>query len=188
MDRVHRVDGVDRVVGLIDAAFNRLIMALAIIASLTLLAMMLVICADVLLRNVAVPGLPRGVGWSNEVSELMLYGIAMLSAPLLLRQGRHIRVDIVLRVLPPRVAYGCEWVGDIAGFLCCLWLVWYGSAATFRSYSASAQSIKTLVMPEWWFLAPLPACFALLACEFVFRMQRLAQGARVARSDAVSAA
>lgn len=185
MHRVHRVNGTAR---LIDATFSRLIAALAIIASLMLLAMMLVICADVLLRNVALPGLPRGVGWSNEVSELMLYGIAMLSAPLLLRQGRHIRVDILLRVLPPKVAYGCEWTGDITGFLCCLWMVWYGSAATFRSYSSGAQSIKTLVMPEWWFLAPLPACFALLACEFVFRMQRLATGPAQPRDDAVSAA
>ncbi len=177
----------NRVFDQADAGIARLTTLFGIIASLTLLAMMLVICADVLLRNVAVPGLPRGVGWSNEVSELMLYGIAMLSAPLLLRQGRHIRVDIVLRVLPPKLAYACEWIGDITGFLCCLWLVWYGGAATFRSYTSGAQSIKTLVMPEWWFLAPLPACFALLAVEFVFRMRRLALGAQVARSDAVSA-
>ena len=171
-----------------DAGIARLTIFFGVVASLTLLAMMLVICADVLLRNVAVPGLPRGVGWSNEVSELMLYGIAMLSAPLLLRQGRHIRVDIVLRVLPPRVAYGCEWIGDISGLLCCLWMVWYGSAATFRSFSSGAQSIKTLVMPEWWFLAPLPVCFALLAVEFVFRMQRLALGPAQPREDAVSSA
>ena len=171
-----------------DTALARLTGLLALIASLTLLAMMLVICADVLLRNVAVPGLPRGVGWSNEISELMLYGIAMLSAPLLLRQGRHIRVDILLRVLPPRVAYGCEWVGDIIGMACCAGMVWYGSAATFRSFSSGAQSIKTLVMPEWWFLAPLPACFALLAIEFVFRMRRLALADAKPRDDAVSAA
>ena len=65
-----------------------------------LLAMMLMICGDVLLRNVAVPGLPRGIAWSNEISELMLYLLTMLAAPWLLRGGRHIRVDIVLRVLP----------------------------------------------------------------------------------------
>ena len=41
-------------------------------------------------------------------------------------------------------------------------------------------------MPEWWFLAPLPICFALLAIEFVFRMRRLA--AERPRDDAVSAA
>jgi hypothetical protein len=79
--------------------FGALIDALAVVASLLLLAMMLVICGDVFLRNVAVPGLPAGIAWSNEISELMLYLLTMLAAPWLLREGRHIRVDIVLRVL-----------------------------------------------------------------------------------------
>ena len=171
-----------------DAGAARLTAFLAFIASLTLLAMMLIICADVLTRNMALPGVPRGIAWSNEISELMLYVIAMLSAPLLLRQGRHIRVDILLRVLPPKVAYGCEWVADIMGILCCAAMVWYGTVATANSFSSGAQSIKTLVMPEWWFLAPLPVCFALLAIEFVFRMRRLAQGEAKPRDDAVSAA
>ena len=171
-----------------DAGAARLTAFLAFIASLTLLAMMLIICADVLTRNVALPGIGRGIAWSNEISELMLYVIAMLSAPLLLRQGRHIRVDILLRVLPPRIAYGCEWVADVLGIACCLVMVWYGAGATINSFTSGAQSIKTRVMPEWWFLAPLPVCFALLAIEFVFRMRRLALGEAKPRDDAVSAA
>jgi TRAP-type C4-dicarboxylate transport system permease small subunit len=147
-----------------------------------------VICADVLTRNVAVPGLPRGLAWSNEVSELMLYGITMLAAPWLLREGRHIRVDILLRALPARMAYACEWIADLTGLFCCLTMLWFGIAATAKSIEAGAQSIKTLVMPEWWFMAPLPACFALLALEFVFRMHRLAHSEAGPRDDAVSAA
>lgn len=174
--------------GGIEAAYGRLIEALATAASLLLLAMMLLICGDVLTRNVAVPGLPTGIAWSNEISELMLYLITLLAAPWLLRQGRHIRVDIVLRLLPPRVAYACEWAADALGIACCAWMTWYGGAAAARSWGAGALSIKTLVMPEWWFLAPLPACFALLAAEFVFRMRRLAASPAGPRDDAVSAA
>ena len=169
-------------------AFGTLIDALAISASLVLLAMMLVICGDVLLRNVAIPGLPNGIAWSNEISELMLYLLTMLAAPWLLREGRHIRVDIILRVLPPRWAYGCEWISDVLGFVCCLWMVWFGAAAASHSLTSHALSIKTLVMPEWWFMAPLPVCFALLAIEFVFRMRRLADAEAKPRDDAVSAA
>ncbi len=171
-----------------DRAYSALLDAFAVIASLLLLAMMLIICGDVLTRNVAVPGLPRGIAWSNEISELLLYGITMAAAPWLLRQGRHIRVDILLRAIPRRLAYGCEWAADLMGFACCLWIVWYGVFATISSFSAGALSIKTLVMPEWWFMAPLPACFALLAVEFVFRMQRLAAAPPGPRDDAVSAA
>jgi TRAP-type C4-dicarboxylate transport system permease small subunit len=171
-----------------ERAFGVLIDALAVVASLLLLAMMLVICGDVLLRNVAVPGLPSGIAWSNEISELMLYLLTMLAAPWLLRGGRHIRVDIVLRVLPARAAYACEWIADVLGLACCVAMVVCGSAAAVRSYASEAQSIKTLVMPEWWFMAPLPLCFALLAIEFVFRMRRLAAAEAKPRDDAVSAA
>jgi TRAP-type C4-dicarboxylate transport system permease small subunit len=172
----------------IEARFGTLIEGLALIASLALLAMVAIICADVLTRNVAVPGLPRGVAWSNEVSELLLYAITLLAAPWLLREGRHIRVDIVLRALPRRAAYACEWIADLLGLVSCLWLIVYGSSAAWKSQQSAALSIKTLVMPEWWFLAPLPICFALLAIEFVFRMRRLAHADVGPRDDAVSAA
>jgi len=172
----------------LEAAYGKAIEALALLASLALLAMVAIICADVLTRNVALPGLPRGVAWSNEVSELLLYAITLLAAPWLLREGRHIRVDIVLRVLPARIAYGCEWVADVLGLASCLWLVVYGGSAAWKSQQSAALSIKTLVMPEWWFLVPLPVCFALLAIEFVFRMRRLAHAEIGPRDDALSAA
>ena len=94
----------------------------------------------------------------------------------------------MLRVLPPKVAYACEWIADALGTACCAWMVWYGTEAAGRSLASHALSIKTLVMPEWWFLAPLPACFALLAIEFAFRMRRLALADAKPRDDAVSAA
>lgn len=172
----------------LEAGFGALIEALALAASLALLAMVAIICADVLTRNVAVPGLPRGVAWSNEISELLLYAITLLAAPWLLREGRHIRVDIVLRALPARAAYACEWIADALGLVSCLWLVVYGASAAWKSQQSAALSIKTLVMPEWWFLAPLPICFALLAVEFVFRMLRLKRAEVGPRDDAVSAA
>ena len=178
----------ERALQRIEQRFGVLIDALAVVASLLLFAMMLVICGDVFLRNVAVPGLPAGIAWSNEISELMLYLLTMLAAPWLLREGRHIRVDIVLRVLPPKLAYACEWIADVLGLGCCLWMVWYGGVVAGRSYASAAQSIKTLVMPEWWFMAPLPVCFGLLAIEFVFRMRRLAAADAKPRDDAVSAA
>ncbi|MEO7336838.1 MAG: TRAP transporter small permease [Caldimonas sp.] len=172
----------------LERSYGALIEALALVASALLFAMMMIICGDVLLRNVAIPGLPSGIAWSNEISELMLYLLTMGAAPWLLREGRHIRVDILLRVLPPRIAYGCEWIADILGLACCCWMVWYGSAVALSSHASDAQSIKTLVMPEWWFMAPLPVCFALLAIEFVFRMRRLAAAEAKPRDDAVSAA
>ncbi len=169
-------------------AFGRLLTALAALGCALLLAMLAIIVTDVALRNIAVPGLPRGLTWSTEVSEGLLYLITLSVAPWLLRQGQHIRVDIVLRAIPPRLAWTLEWLGDAIGLACCIVLAWFGAQAAWASYRAGALNIKTLVTPEWWWLSPLPVVFVLLAIEMVFRMGRLARSERGPRADAVSAA
>jgi len=171
-----------------DRAWGRLLEACALAACALIGAMTLMICMDVLLRNVPlVPGM-QGLAWSNEMSETGLYLLTMLAAPWLLREGRHIRVDILLRVLPRPVGWTCEWLSDAIAFACCLCVVFYGARATWESYSQGSITIKTLVLPEWWTLAPLPAAFALLAVEVLLRMRRLWLGDRAPREDAVSAA
>jgi TRAP-type C4-dicarboxylate transport system permease small subunit len=168
--------------------YGRLLAGLAFAGCLLLFAMMMVIVTDVALRNMAVPGMPRGLAWSNEVSELMLYLITVCVAPWLLRQGQHIRVDILLQALPGRLAWMLEWVGDLIGLACCLFMAWYGAKAALASHASGAVNIKTLVTPEWWSLAPLPIVFVLLAIEMLFRMARLHAAERGPRRDAVSAA
>ncbi len=169
-------------------AYGRFLAAMSLLGCAILIAMMLLIVADVFLRNVVLPGMPRGLAWSTEVSELMLYLITMCVAPWLLRQGQHIRVDIVLQALPARLAWTLEWLGDVIGLACCVVIAWYGAQAAWSSFQSGAVNIKTLVTPEWWALAPLPFVFMLLAIEMFFRMHRLQNGVRGPRHEAVSAA
>lgn len=163
--------------------FGRLLDLLMVVACLLLLLMTVMIGADVLLRNIGAGGLAV----SNELSEDILYVITLFAAPWLLRQGQHIRVDILLRALPLRVAWTLEWVADIVGLICSLYFVWYGVIITKASYASGSINIKTLVTPEWWTLLPLPIAFALVALEFFFRMHRLATSEIGLRDDAISA-
>jgi TRAP-type C4-dicarboxylate transport system permease small subunit len=155
-----------------------------LLACVLLFIMTLLIGADVLLRNIGL----GGVAPSNEISEDIIYLLTLLAAPGLLRQGQHIRVDIVLRALPTKVGWLLEWLSDILGLICCLYFVWYGWRIVEASFKSGALSIKTLIMPEWWLLAPMPLAFMLLGIEFLFRMHRLALSERRPRDDAVSAA
>lgn len=170
----------------IEAAYGRLLEACALVACALIFSMTLMICADVLLRNVrVVPGL-AGLEWSNEISEAMLYLVTLLTAPWLLRRGQHIRVDIVLRAVPKQLGWIFEWVTDVMGLTCCLFIAWYGARAAVASFKAGSVSIKTLVTPEWWLLSVLPVAFLALSLEMLFRMRRLALGERAPRDDAVS--
>ena len=93
----------------------------------------------------------------------------------------------MVRALPAEVGWLLEWVSDILGMICCLYFVWYGTRVAVASFESGALSIKTLIIPEWWLLAPMPLSFALLSVEFLFRMHRLALAERRPRDDAVTA-
>jgi TRAP-type C4-dicarboxylate transport system permease small subunit len=163
-------------------AFGRVLDALAVLAALTLLAMVAMVTADIILRNITRTGFP----WANEVSEYALYVITLLTAPWLLRRGQHVRIDLALTFAPARVAWLMEAAGDVLGFVVCVVMMRYGIKMTVESAVLGSITIKNLVFPEWWMLWPLPACFALLAAEFAFRFDRLIHGAPGRRQEATS--
>ena len=170
----------------LEVAYGKLLEVMALVACALVFGMTLMICADVLLRNVRiVPGL-AGLEWSNEISEAMLYLVTMLTAPWLLRRGQHIRVDIILRAVPRQVGWMFEWAVDILGLACSLLMAYYGARAALASFHAGSVSIKTLVTPEWWLLSVLPVAFLAVSIEMLFRMRRLAAAERAPRDDAVS--
>jgi TRAP-type transport system small permease protein len=169
----------------LERAYGRLLEAFAVVACALIFGMTLMICADVLLRNVRVFPI-AGLEWAGEISEAMLYLVTLLTAPWLLSRGQHIRVDIVLRAVPPRVGWLFEWAVDIIGLACCAVIAWYSARAAFASFKAGSLSIKTLVTPEWWLLSVLPVAFVCLTIEMLFRMRRLWHAPRTPRDDAVS--
>lgn len=163
---------------------ERLYLLLAYVGCLLLLGMLVLICADVFVRN-----LFRGsIAWANEFSEYSLYLMTLLAAPWLLNKGQHIRVDLLLRALPGSGAWLMEWAVDLSGLACSLALAWYGWASVWDSMKTGALTMKTVAMPEWWLIVPLPLTFMLMALEFFFRMVRLRHAPRQAREEAVSAA
>jgi TRAP-type transport system small permease protein len=170
----------------LESAYGRLLEVLALAGCVLILGMTLMITADVFLRNVRiVPGMV-GLEWANEISEAMLYLITLLTAPWLMRQGQHVRVDVLLRAVPKPLGWAFEWLVDALALACCAVITYYGVRAAFGSWQAGSLSIKTLITPEWWLLSVLPVAFLALTLEMLFRMRRLWLGPRAPRDDAVS--
>src|SRR6187551_1840185 len=111
----------------LERAYGRLLELLALAGCALIFGMTLMICADVFLRNVRiVPGMV-GLAWANEISEAMLYLITLLTAPWLMRKGQHIRVDIILRAVPPIVGWMFEWIVDTLALGCCALIAYYSA-------------------------------------------------------------
>jgi TRAP-type C4-dicarboxylate transport system permease small subunit len=147
-------------------AYRGLLHAGAVIAALLLGVTALLVTGDVVARNLGLGTLP----WILEVSEYVLPLATFLVAPWLLARNEHVRLDVLLTSLPPRVARALAWAGDLLGLAVCAVFVIYGARAIASSAQQGSLVIKSIVFPEWWLYAPVPVCFALLAIEFVRRI------------------
>lgn len=131
---------------------------------------------DIVLRNLRWGSIP----WILEASEYAMFILAFLGAPWVLRQGGHVRVDVVLTGLPTRARAVCEAIGDAIGLAVSLVILYYASAVALASRAQGARVIKEFIFPEWWIFAFVAWTAVLLAIEFA---RRLAIAGRERRAD-----
>jgi TRAP-type C4-dicarboxylate transport system permease small subunit len=148
------------------SAYRGLLHAGAIVAAVLLGVMALLVTGDVIARNVGLGSLP----WILEVSEYVLPLATFLVAPWLLHRNEHVRLDVLLTAVPRRLGRALDRAADLAGLAVCAVFVVYGARAVASSAQQGSLVIKSIVFPEWWLYAPVPACFALLAIEFARRL------------------
>ena len=160
-------------------AYDRITEACGAIAGGLVLLITLIITADVLLRNFLRDTIPGDI----ELSEYSMLFITAFSAPWILNRGQHIRIDVILKMLPARTAWVCEIVCDLIGIALSALLTVYGVRVAITSFNSGTKLVKEFIIPEWWILTPLPCMFFLLALGFVIRLHKVANGPRMARQD-----
>ncbi len=167
-----------------DRAFGAVLDGLALLACGLVALMVIVICADVLVRAARLGNLP----WAAEIAEYTLYLSTFLAAPWLLRGGKHIRMDMLLKTLPSRAAWATELVADVLAAATCAALALASANAAVASAKQGSIVNKLIVFPEWWLITPAVAMFAVLTLEFGFRFRRQWLGPKSFRDEATSAA
>ncbi|MGE0151545.1 MAG: TRAP transporter small permease [Reyranellaceae bacterium] len=151
------------------AAFERLLSGLSTLFAVALGGLVAAMCLDVVIRWLWTGSL----SWVTELTEYVIYGGTFLAAPWVLRQGGHVRVDILLLHLPPRRAIALERLLDTVGIALSLLLAWYGAIAVRDAWRDNMIQFKTWNTPEWLLLLPIPIGCALLAVEFALRALRV---------------
>ena len=151
----------------ITRAYRRLLHACAVVAAVLLGAMAALVTGDVVARNVGL----GTIAWVNEVSEYSLPVATLLVAPWLLHRNEHVRLDVLLVLLPKPVSKMLARCADVMGISICAVFVWYGVKLVLDSARIDSMVVKTLAIPEWWQYALVPVCFSLLAVEFARRLR-----------------
>jgi len=119
-----------------------------------LLLMRLVICVDVLLRNVRVGRALLGRRWRTRHRVRAVSHHPCSPRRWLLRQGMHIRIDVLLSAMP-----AAPWRGTASGFAtsprspAARPSPFYGAKAAVEPCDRRHGRQGPLV-PEWWLLAP----------------------------------
>jgi len=151
--------------------WGMLLAAPAAIAGAIVLAMVLAVTASVALRAATGSDIRGIVEWT----EIGLYLSAVLAAPWLLFQGKHIRADLLAPALPPPFARVVEAAADLTGLAVSAVLLWQSWDVMRDAMASGAMIRRTVTFPEWWMSAPLIPCFALLAAEFARRLSAAAR-------------
>ena len=131
------------------------------IAAVTLGAITMLVCFDVVSRNLGV----RSVAWINEVTEYALPLATLAAAPWLMWRNQHVRLDLLGVLLSPTGQRMLDRFASTLGLVVSLILTWYGTMTVLDSRAAGSLVLKALVFPEWWLYVPFPIGFALLALE-----------------------
>jgi len=131
--------------------------------------LILLMSADIAIRFFKLGSLP----WLIEIVEYVLCGGTFLAAPWVLRQGAHVRVDILLTSVPKWLRRRLEQFVDCCGCAVSAVLFYYGILAVHQSFMADAILFKTWWTPEWIVLLPVPVACLLLFVEFILRIMRV---------------
>jgi TRAP-type C4-dicarboxylate transport system permease small subunit len=142
--------------------YDAVIFGMAALAAFLMAAMMVVICLDVMLRN---------LGYQSSAhfftfTEYALLMVPCMGAPWLVREKGHIYVEILLMSLGAR-ARSRMTMG--IGLLCialCLVLAWYGFDITWQNFVQNEKDVRSLDMPRWMVVIWIPLGFSLMAVEF----------------------
>ena len=93
-----------------------------LVANLLLIAMLMAIGTQVIARFVI--GAPTV--WAEELARFLLIAITMVGAAALIEKNKHISIDIVVALLPPRAKLFVTWLRDAITLTVCGLMAYYG--------------------------------------------------------------
>lgn len=108
----------------------------------------------------------------EEVVVYLTVWAVFLASSQLVRTDGHVRPDIVLRLLPPRLQRWMEAFNCCIALLFCGGLAWYGLQIALTSYGLDERSETGLQFQMWIYYAALPVGGGLMTLRYVRRLYR----------------
>ncbi len=132
--------------------------ALAIAAAMLLAALLATVSIGVVTRGLGSP-----VAWSDELARYLLVWLAFAGWMLAARRHSHIRIEVFVARLPPRLRQAAEIGTQLVVAVFGIALAWYGWALIGRNMDVEAISLPVPQAVLYMPLLPAGLVIALLA-------------------------
>lgn len=126
-----------------------------------LTGMILLAALQIILRNF----FDTGIAWADPSLRIAVLWLAMLGAMAATRDGNHIHIDLLSRLLPPKGKSGSRRATDFFSAIVCGLLAWH--AGRFVYFEWQDGSTLFAAFPAWLAEIILPVGFAVIALRFL---------------------
>ena len=144
-------------------AYDRLIMALAVLAGAMMAAVFVSIIVDVAMRTAGL----QPPYFVSALSEYALLYMTLFAAPWVVRIKGHVYVESLTSVLPSRVRLRIERFVLVFCIALCLILAYYSARTGYEIYLRGDEDVRSIVIDRWVLFVPLPVGLTLCATEFL---------------------
>jgi len=139
---------------------------MAYMAGVVIAFMVGMVCWDILSRKIV---FGHGVPWTLEVVEYGLLWFTLLCAAWVLKNDRHIGIDILISRFSSRKQSILNTITSIVCALGCLTVTWYGVAVTHRFFVSGELMPTILMVPKFVPYLIIPVGFAALFLQFLLK-------------------
>ena len=139
---------------------------MALISALCILFIALSICYEVLGRYF----FQHPLMWTIEISEYLQIYFVFFSAAWVLREKGHVTLDIAVNRFGPSGRKTCAIIADILGIAVAAILCIFSGIIAYEQMLLHIPVIKSLEVPKWLIILPIPMGMFLLTVEFTVKL------------------
>lgn len=132
--------------------------SLLVLALVSMLAMAL---TQIVLRNF----FDSGFLWAESFLRILVLWVAMLGAMVATRERNHISIDLLSRILSPRIYTPLSHFATLFAVAVCATAAWY--SLEYVGYEYEDETIAFADVPVWVCQSILPVGFAVMALRFL---------------------
>jgi len=145
--------------------FDQINFIMIVIAAILLVGMTFLVGTDITLRYLFY----RPLGWVKEVSEYILVFLGFLVAAWILKDDGHVKMDLVLNSVSPRVQTMMNIITSILSTVVVFTLTWFSLRVILQFYQTKLVTPSVLEPQKWILITPIFTGSLLLAVQFIRR-------------------